>query len=432
MQSTTAEHALLAQGSMKDLARLHEHIGAHERAVADFEYDPVKSPRLIEPLLLKQVFDPALFDDQLFLDLFAGMSADPERAISGLFRVYIDGMLSPQYENEVLYTRPLAGEGFEGYVSRATGGRKFGIVVNGAEQWSDTLARLAAQVFAPVVEAQGATRCTVEVTLFIGNYGFTPFGIHIDDPYTSVVHFHAGPTTKEMTLFGVDEFHRLNGERKNCFQPQTLIPHGRTFAIEAGDVFLLPPHYFHIGSTEGFSIGVAFALSKYPASSMAKQILQRAIGEERMSGPLDQVLGRAQASGETLADWLRRADSEHAAQARSRRHLRYSFSRHHDDVEVTPQQLWVRDPDFPLTQLEVGDDLLLFARGNRVRLARSELTRRLVAALPHNAFSVEQLHREVQGQISIDALSTVVRQLARRGGLRRAPAPAPRTAALLR
>lgn len=404
---------------MKDLARLHEHIGAHERTVAEFEYDPVKSPRLMEPLLLKQVFDPRLFDDRVFLELFDGMSADPERAISGLFRVYIDGMLSPQYENEVLYTEPLPGEGFEAYVSRATGGRKFGIVVNGAEQWSDTLARLAARVFAPVVEAQGAARSTVEVTLFIGNYGFTPFGIHIDDPYTSVVHFHAGPTTKEMTLFGVEEFHRLNGERKNCFQPQTLIPHGRTYAIDPGDVFLLPPHYYHIGSTEGFSIGVAFALSKYPETSMAKQILQRAIGEERMSGALDQVIARAETSGETLAGWLRRAGHEHTAQARSRRHLRYSFGRS-SEPEVSPQQLWVRDADFPLTHLEEGDDLLLFARGNRVRLARSELTRRLVAALPHAAFSIEQLHRDLHGEVSLDALSAVVRQLARLGGLRRA------------
>lgn len=403
---------------MKDLARLHEHIGAHERSVADVEYDPVKSPRLMDPLLIKQVFDPRLFDDRLFLELFEGMSADPERTISGLFRVYVDGMLSPQYENEVLYTKPLPGEGFEAYVSRATGGRKFGIVVNGAEQWSDTLSRLAARVFAPVVKAQGASRSTVEVTLFIGNYGFTPFGIHIDDPYTSVVHFHAGPTTKEMTLFGVEEFHRLNGERKNCFEPQTLIPHGRTFAIEPGDLFLLPPHYFHIGSTEGFSIGVAFALSKCPETSMVKQILQRAIGEERMAGELDQVIGRAQASGESLADWLRRAGNEHAAQTRSRRQLRYSFGRS-SEPEVTPQQLWARDPDFPLTQLEVGDDLLLFARGNRVRLARSELTRRLVAALPQSVFSIEQMHHALRGEVSLDALSAVVRQLARLGGLRR-------------
>ncbi len=420
LQPNTTEHPLFAAGSLHNLDRLHAHIVAHERSVADVDYDPVKSPLLMDPLLIERAFDPRLFDDRLFLELFEGMSADPERAISGLFRVYIDGMLSPQYENEVLYAKPLPGESFEAYVSRATGGRKFGIVVNGAEQWSDALARLAARVFAPVVEAQGEARSTVEVTLFIGNYGYTPFGIHIDDPYTSVVHFHAGPTTKEMTLFGIEEFHRLNGPRKNCFQPESLIPQGRTFAIAPGDVFLLPPHYYHIGSTEGFSIGVAFAVSKYPQAQMTKQILQRAIGEERMAGALSEVVERAGSSRESLADWLRRAGEEHMMQARSRRQLRYSFLRSLV-TEVRPHDKWVRDNDFPLVQMEAGDDLLLFVRGNRVRLARTELTRQLLAALPHEAFSIEQLHALMQGRISIDALSTIVRELARFGGLRKVP-----------
>jgi hypothetical protein len=419
-----AERGISAIDSIGDVSPLYEHIRAHERAVADSEYDPVTSPRLMKPLLLKDVFDPQLFDDKLFLDLFAGMSAEAERAISGLFRVYIDGMLSPQYENEVLYTKPLPGEGFEAYVSRATGGRKFGIVVNGAEQWSDALARMGARVFAPVVEALGAARSTIEVTLFIGNYGYTPFGIHIDDPYTSVVHFHAGPTTKEMTLLGIEEFHRLNGVQKNCFQPAKLIPHGRTFPIAAGDVFLLPPHYYHIGSTEGFSVGVAFALSKYPETSMTRQVLQRAIGEKDMAGPIDALIGRAQDGGVSLADWLSRVRAEHASQARSRGHLRYSFLPPGGaEPEVAAAQLWQRDPDFPLVQLETGDDLLLFARGNRIRLARNDTTRRLVAALPHGAFSIEQYHRDLQGQVSLDALSILVRKLAHLGGLRRVAQP---------
>ncbi|WP_041741623.1 hypothetical protein [Collimonas fungivorans] len=418
MPQIPIERGFFDPDSIKNLARLYEHVSAHERAVAEYEYDPVKSPRLMEPLLLKRSFEPKLFDDHLFLKLFECISADAERAISGLFRVYIDGMLSPQYENEVLSTKPLPGEGFEAYVSRATGGRKFGIVVNGVEQWSDTLARLAARLFAPIVEAQGAARSTIEVTLFIGNYGYTPFGIHIDDPYTSVVHFHAGPTTKEMTLFGIKEFHLLNGVTKNCFQPQKLIPHGRTFAIESGDVFLLPPHCYHIGSTEGFSIGVAFALSKYSGATMTKQILQRAVGEKHMTGSLDDVIGRAQADGVSLSDWLRRMGNEYVVQARSRRNLRYSFLCS-TEPEATPWQLWERDPDFPLSQLEEGDDLLLFARGNRVRLARNELTLRLVAALPYTAFSIEQLYSALHGDVSRDALSTLVHQLVRVGGVRR-------------
>ncbi|MCC8422715.1 cupin domain-containing protein [Photorhabdus thracensis] len=409
-------NALISASSMQRLEPLYKHICAHESSSAAYEYNPVEAPCKMAPLLLKRVFEPVIFDDTLFFDLFASMSTEAERAISGLFRVYIDGMLSPQYENEVLFNHPRVGETFKDYVSRATAGNKFGIIVNGAEQWSDPLARMGARIFAPVVEAQGAWRSTVEVTLFIGNYGYTPFGIHIDDPYSSVVHFHTGPTSKEMTLFSQEEFHRLNGERKNCFQPERLVPHGKTFVIEAGDVFLLPPHWYHIGNTDGFSIGVAFAISKYSAAKVTANTLQHAITEEHLRGSIDEVVERAEKDAYSQAEWLRRICAENMARASSRRHLRYSFVRFQDDA-ITPDARWIRDPDFPLTTIEVGEDLLVFVRGNRIRLALNEISVRLLKVIPDTPFSVRDLYVELGGLVSLNALLAIVGQLRRLGGL---------------
>ncbi|WP_118985854.1 cupin domain-containing protein [Photorhabdus sp. CRCIA-P01] len=416
MSDMTKYHALISTSSMQRLEPLYEHICAYESSIAAYEYDPVKAPCQMDPLLLKRVFEPAIFNDALFFDLFASMSMEAERAIGGLFRVYIDGMLSPQYENEVLFNQPNVGETFKECVSRATGGRKFGIIVNGAEQWSDQLARMGARIFAPIVEAQGTWRSTVEVTLFIGNYGYTPFGIHIDDPYTSVIHFHTGPTAKEMTLFSREEFHRLNGERKNCFQPDRLVPYGKTFVIEAGDVFLLPPHWYHIGNTDGFSIGVAFAVSKYPAAKVTESILQHAITEERLRGSIDEVVKRAEKDEYSQAEWLRRIHAESMVRALSRRHLRYSFVRFQDDV-MTPDTRLIRDPDFPLTTIEVDEDLLVFARGNRIRFARNEVCIRLMKVIPDTPFCARDLYEKLDGGVSLDALLTTVGQLRRLGGL---------------
>jgi hypothetical protein len=405
---------------MRKFAGLVEHVTAHERRTAELVYDPVAAPQQFEPLLLESVFDPALFDDTLFLDLFTGMSVDPERAINGLFRVYIDGMLSPEHENGVLYARPAPGESFHGYLTRVVGDRAFGIVVNGAEQWSWPLARMAARAFAPIIDAVGPERSTLEVTLFIGNYGYTPFGIHIDDPYTSVVHFHVGPATKEMTLFGKEEFHRLNGERKNCFQPQLLVPHGRTFTIRPGDLFLLPPHYYHIGNTPSFSVGVAIAISKYPAATMTRQILSRAVTADSFAVPLDDLLARAEGSGESFATWLRRERDEFKLQVRSRANLRYSNGRY-DDAPLELDVPLALDPDFPITHAEFDEDLILYARGNRIRLARNALTARVVQAILEAPVSIFELHLRLHGEVSMGALQAVVQQLIRFGGLRRCP-----------
>lgn len=414
-----APQPILADGALRNFSQLVEHVAAHERRIADLPYDPVAAPQLVEPLLVDQVFDPAAFDDALFFDLFEGMSAEAERAISGLFRVYIDGMLSPEHENGVLYSEPLPGESFQEFLTRAVGNRAFGIVINGAEQWSDPLARLAARAFAPIIEAVGADRSTLEVTLFIGNYGYTPFGIHIDDPYTSVVHFHVGPATKEMTLFGKEEFHQRNGERKNCFEPEKLVPHGRTFAIRPGDLFLLPPHYYHIGNTPGFSIGVAVAFSKYPAATVAKQILNRAAAATAESPlSIDELLAR-EASGETFASWLGRARDEFHAQARSRGNLRYSYCRQ-DRAALALDAELASDPDFPIARVETGNDLVLYVRGHRVRLAQTPLTARLadaIDAIGEAPGSIHDLHRRLRGDISLPALHGVVQQLTRFRGL---------------
>ncbi len=416
MSDVIQDKALIPSSSIQRLEPLYEHICTHESSVASYEYDPIKAPCKMAPLLLKRVFEPAVFDDALFFDLFSSMSIEAERAISGSLRLYIDGMQSPPYENEVLYNQPHMGETFKDYVSRVTDGRKFGIIVNGAEQWSDQLARMGARVFAPIIEAQGAGRSMVEVTLFIGNYGYTPFGIHIDDPYTSVVHFHTGPSAKGMTLFSKEEFHRMNGERKNCFHPERLVPHGETFVIEAGDVFLLPPHWYHIGNTDSFSIGIAFAVSKYPDAKVTEKILQHAITEEHLRGSIDEVVKRAEKSEYSQAEWLRRIYAESMARALSRRHLRYSFVRFQDHV-MTPDTRLIRDPDFPLTTIEVDEDLLVFVRGNRIRLARNEVCARLMKVIPDTPFSVRDLYEKLDGRVSLDALLVTVGQLRRLGGL---------------
>ncbi|WP_338844708.1 hypothetical protein V8J88_13770 [Massilia sp. W12] len=396
--------------AVEKLARLTAHFQEHERSQSDNEYDPVHAPALMQPLLLPAVFDPKLFGDAMFFDLLKGMAQDPEHAINGLVRVYIEGMLSPEHENAVLYEKPLVDEGFATFLKRVCDGRPFGLVINGAEQWSEPLARLAGKLFAPILDAQGLSCSTLEVTLFIGDYGYTPFGIHIDDPYTSVVHFHVGPGMKEMTLFGREEFHRLNGERKNCFQPKRILAHGKTWAIQAGDVFVLPPHYYHIGDTKGFSIGVAIAVSKYTKQNISKQIVNKASNAEQFAKNFEEILQEQRQHQQTVHDWLQLAHLEFYAKKNSQVSLRYGWRRK-PEYELNWQENFITDPDFPLACLHLEKDIILFARGNRLRLANNELTTELAQALQAKEFTLEQLHTSLQGKISYSALQVILKKM---------------------
>ncbi|WP_213989201.1 hypothetical protein [Sodalis sp. dw_96] len=417
MRSLRFEHPLLNFFSPANLVKLHSHIAKHETSVAELPYEPINAPHKMRPLHLSTVFDPTLLDDNLLFELFENMSNEAERAISGFLRVYIDGMLSPKHENNLLYTLPKKDESFKDYLTRATEGHKASIVINGAEQWSETLARLAVRISKPILEAQGATRSTVEATLFMGNYGYTPFGIHIDDPFTSVIHCHCGPAVKTMTLFSIEEFHKINGPRKNCFDPSSLIPLGQTFSIKQGDIFLLPSHYYHVGHTDGFSIGIAIAISKYPGPSTAQQILQHAIVENDFFGSIDQLIDRAENLDLSLATWLRTASMKQDAKATSQARLRYSPRGFHDQNMISKDALWLPNPDFPMTFLGQVRHNIIFVRGHQIHLKKSSLTDDLVEKIPDRPFSIKDLYKIMKKRISLSAIENLISHLVYLGGL---------------
>ncbi|XBS71527.1 hypothetical protein ABK905_11735 [Acerihabitans sp. KWT182] len=253
----------------------------------------------------------------------------------------------------------------------------------------------------PVFAAQGAERSTAEVTLFMGDYGYTPFGIHLDDPFTSVVHCHFGPAVKTMTLFNIEEFHRLNGKSKNCFEPSLLIPFGKTYAIRPGDIFLLPPHYYHVGHTDGFSIGIAVAISKYPEASTTQRLLQHAIADSDLSGGIAQVIERAEKDGLSFASWLRAAHRKHLAQAESRGRLRYSPRLGYRQNAISKDALWLPDPDFPITCSEHAGHLSLFARGHQIRMKKSPVIYKLLEKCRQSPASINDLHRIFEKNVFI-------------------------------
>ena len=169
--------------------------------------------------------------------------------------------------------------------------------------------------------------------------------------------------------------------------------------VEPGDVFLLPPHWYHVGKTDDFSIGVAFAISKYADDRLTQQILHHAITQPRLRGNFDQVVARADAIGGSIVDWLHRVRAEHHARAASRGWLRYSYATRYESGEIKEAVL-SRDPDFPLTTLTAGDSVLVFARGNHIRLKRGVASAALLDAVPHSPFRTRDLHASVNGPIS--------------------------------
>ena len=194
---------------------------------------------------------PALTEEDL-ADVLRSAATAPDL----MLRTYLDGGNRADAQETVVCDPPGPGETLPRWAQRLFGDRRFGIVINGAERVSEHLARRSAQLLEPFFSVHGMPYGGIDVAFFVGNYGYTPFGIHIDDR-THVLHSHLGPGTKAMSLWEPEVFHAHVGAREDCFDPDPLLAHGKTFQIRPGDLFYLPARYFHVGNTPDFSVALA-------------------------------------------------------------------------------------------------------------------------------------------------------------------------------
>lgn len=394
---------------------LYEHFARHESDNDGMEYAPETNPRLMSPLHIKAAFSPgALIDDNSLAELLENMQDDPKTAL-GSVRVYSNGSLSPVHESEFLYGKLADKETWRGYLYRTMGSRPFGLIINGGEKWCAPIARFAAQCLAPVVKVLGRAQTTLEATLFVGDYGYTPFGVHVDDPYTYVVHFHVGPGSKEMTVIGRGEFEKYSRGRESSFEPEKMIPHGVTYLIEPGDIFLLPPHLYHVGCSSDYSLGLAVAVSKYPQGIMIRRNLQAASSELDLLGLVqDKSMISAQLS---VAAWLHAINAKQSARLYSRGNLRYQPSGS-QAIENVENISWAPDPVYPIYAIPDGKTLFVYARGHEIRMINDDKVRALVEELSKRSHTISSLASTVADEIELEALKTIVRQLLVLGGLR--------------
>ncbi|OJJ21066.1 hypothetical protein BKI52_10875 [marine bacterium AO1-C] len=175
-------------------------------------------------------------------------------------RVYAEGRQTIKEMTE-MYRNPLqAGETLQEFTQRIFEGQKYGIILNRVTNYHPELGKKLAPLYQGIIEKLGVDWIDLNTTMFIGNYGYTPFGVHYDGEATNVIHFHLGPGKKVMTLWDQDTFVKQTGSRMHFPHPEKILSHGTDYVIEPNDTFYLPEGPFHIGNTEEFSMAVTVVI----------------------------------------------------------------------------------------------------------------------------------------------------------------------------
>ena len=178
------------------------------------------------------------------------------------FRVYIENKQREDYNKIIFENKPQEDEAIESWSKRIFGFQKFGIILNHGESYVKDLSINVLKYLKPLLENVGYPVHGVDFTIFIGNYGWTPLGIHTDNTGENVMHFHLGPGEKTMYIWDTDEFKKLGGEsndqRIDKFLP--YVKHKMTFG--AGGLFFMPWNFHHIGKSDELSVGLSVWLNR--------------------------------------------------------------------------------------------------------------------------------------------------------------------------
>jgi len=172
------------------------------------------------------------------------------------FRVYIESVeQEDDYLNKLCLTLPTENENITTYTNRVFD-KKFGIIINGGEKHSDLISNNIINAIQPLLELKGLPPLGLEITIFIGNYGWTPLGIHQDHRGENVIHFHLGPGNKKMYIWDEDKYKELSGDKQNNTDIIPILPYAKEFEFSTGDIYYMPWNLFHIGYTDELSVGI--------------------------------------------------------------------------------------------------------------------------------------------------------------------------------
>lgn len=201
--------------------------------------------------------------------------------LTNKFRAYCDGT---RYSNDSITKElPYSAESIDQWIGRIFTNRRFGMIINQCEQLSDLLSQELLSYLAPLKNVMGSPLLGYNITIFLGNYGFTPLGIHQDGPGNNVLHLHLGPHEKIMYNWEPNE---LTAKEMQSLDIEKLKPLAVSYEINSGDLYYMPWDMFHIGYTDKFSIGITLWFNNPTKSSYISNLFSRFLVENLQESDL--------------------------------------------------------------------------------------------------------------------------------------------------
>jgi hypothetical protein len=139
----------------------------------------------------------------------------------------------------------------------------FGLIINGSLRWQPKLVEQISDFLTPIYKGLGKHEIGFDLTFFIGNYGYTPFGVHLDDKNHRTIITNLGPNSKKMLMWNLEDVRSQYGEVTNISDVDSVVAPPKIYDLKQNDYVLIPSHeYYHVGLAEDISITAALIIHR--------------------------------------------------------------------------------------------------------------------------------------------------------------------------
>lgn len=230
-----------------------------------------KRPHIFKNVLKSHVFEP----NDFFNALVATASAMSNGLSEPSGRANLNGRLAATHEISLFFPKPNTAtfQDYEAQVDNSFSGQEYSIILDRIDvalpemrtRISPLLHHLFDQVGYPV---RGIHSC-----IYAGNYGSTPFGIHVDDCHVLMA---SSIGAKKMAFWPREYFENRDdamvpGSMAHISQhADKFIEDAEIFELEPNDLLYWPPGYWHVGMSDSGRFHASLSVGIYHQGDVAE------------------------------------------------------------------------------------------------------------------------------------------------------------------
>jgi hypothetical protein len=195
-------------------------------------------------------------------------------------KTYINKELRNDMTEKMLSQSPTDDDTLESWSQKIFEEEKFGMIFNFLEEYSNTFSEKAATIVHPLLKLAGLPLQGLSFLFFMGNYGFTPFGIHKENIGEEGILFHLGPGKKLFYMWDDPKYNAITHNTQVFHNIEEMLPKAQCYELEPGDAIYIPHQVYHVANTEEFSVSFVMDYINPPMDTFENELIELTAAEQ--------------------------------------------------------------------------------------------------------------------------------------------------------